>query len=162
MKLLDGFRKCIDELMVLTLARWQGQRRWCTERGRKTSTLSLAWKARKPLSFYSSSHPCFALYLFSFALHSILFSIEHLGPKRCQCCGYTHAHTRTHLGTRAPAERRQVHAKGLANSNTGGAESLCAPGLHSAFSSPSWRRTPKGAFGQDVFVHLLFVTLFCL
>ena len=40
----------------------------------------------------------------------------------------THIHTRTHLGIRAPADRRQVHPKGLANSNTGGAKSHCAPG----------------------------------
>ena len=41
----------------------------------------------------------------------------------------THTQTRTHLGIRASAEWRQVHPKGLANSNTGGAKSLCAPGL---------------------------------
>ena len=41
---------------------------------------------------------------------------------------HTHIHTRTHLGIRAPAERRQVHPKGLANSNTGGAKSHCAQG----------------------------------
>lgn len=46
---------------------------------------------------------------------------------------HTHTHTRTHLGMRAPAERRQVHPKGLANSNTGGAMSLCAPGRLRSF-----------------------------
>ena len=82
-----------------TLGRPRGQRECCTERGRKVWTLSLPWKARKPLFFYSSSHPCFALYLFSFAPLSVLFSMEHLGPKRCQCCGYTHTHTQTHTHT---------------------------------------------------------------
>lgn len=78
-----------------TLSRPQGQTECCTERGRKAWTLSLPWKARKPLFFYSSSHPCFALYLLSFALLSSLFSVEHLGPNRCQCCGYRDTHTRT-------------------------------------------------------------------
>lgn len=60
--------------------------------------------------------------------------MEHLRPKRCQYHGYKHAHThtlntRTHLGIRAPAERGQVHLRGLANSNTGGAKSFCVSSL---------------------------------
>lgn len=151
-----------------TLSRPRGQRECCTERGRKAGTLSLPWKARKPLFFYSSSHPCFALYLFSFTSLSVLFSMEHLGPKTCHCCGHTHTHThtrtRTHLGLRAPTERRQVHPKGLANSNTGGAKSHCAPRSAQKLLTPQsfWRQTPKVQFDKMFFVHSLFVTLFCL
>lgn len=46
---------------------------------------------------------------------------------------HTHTHTRIHLGIRAPAEKRQVHPKGLANSNTGGANAHCALGPHRSF-----------------------------
>lgn len=86
--------------------------------------------------------------------------MEHLGPTDVSAVA---THTRIHLGMRAPAERRQVHPKDLANSNTGEAKMSIVPQGRSEASFPSLsrRQAPKVQFDKMVFVHLLFVTLFC-
>lgn len=94
--------------------------------------LALKSKEATLLLFFLSSLFCTLSLFICFALR-LIFN-RALGAKEMSVLWIlTHAHTRTHLGMRAPAERRQVHLKGLANSNTGGAKSLCAPGLLRSF-----------------------------
>ena len=124
------------KVMVLDTQQATGAERVLYRAWEKGLNIVLALKSKEAtlLLFLLSSLFCTLSLFIRFALRLIFNGA--LGAKEMSVLWiHTHTHTltRTHLGIRAPSERRQVHPKGLANSNTGGAKFLCALGPLTSF-----------------------------